>query len=668
MQSTTDPTPETPLARTQRGLVPLREGLRAWAELTGIWALAVAYPLLTASVSGIEGLTSVRADWVDVTLFVLLAVFAVPTIGLLLEVAAGLVSTALRKGIHAGLLGLTASVFVLRFLVDQGMVGRLGVLLALLAAVLIALAWSRSDFLKSMTGILAISTPVVIVVFAISSPVAAVLTPAPVEDTELNPATTPPVVMLLIDEMPIAMIEKRPGVIDAGRFPNLARLSRQSTWYQNAISPSDSTVIAAPTLLAGKVPMNSDTPPGSPDYPDNFFTVLDRSGYDVYGNEWITDLCPHDVCPRTRGLGSRLTRLLTNGWEFGRPIPLPNGRDLREAALFRDRHDPLPGQAERVDDFVEAIEVGENSALLLHVMLPHVPWVYLPDGRIMNGNSATAELLGEENDVKGQLQRMMLQAEFLDSQIGRVIRTMKQAGIWEQSLFIAVADHGATMQAGLPRRQATPENVGWVLPVPLFIKYPGQPRGKTAKRPVSSSNLMPTFYEVLGLQPDDESLDPATRSLNSDQPPLTEVDVITTLGEPFSVPTAEVARQFRRAVTHVNSLFPATSIYVGGGKGNLLGEPVAGQKSLKRLEFTSDEPDLYDDVDLAAPTLPVFITGVVSRSGLTTESSLVIAVNDQAAGTTKPWESGGTFRITAIADPNAFRNGLNEVEIYRVSR
>ncbi|MBK5232598.1 MAG: sulfatase-like hydrolase/transferase [Thermoleophilia bacterium] len=646
----------------------MREGLRAWGELTGIWALAVAYPLLTASVSGIDGLTSVRVDRFDVILFVLLVVFAVPALGFLLEFAAGLISTRLRKGLHAGLLGLATSVFVLRFAVDHGLTDWKGVALALVAAALLAAAYVRSDFLKSMAAILMISTPVVIVVFAVSGPVSALFTPDSPATAELRPTSTPPVVMLLMDELPLAAIESRPGVIDGKRFPNLVRLVRQTTWYPGALSATDSTVIAAPTLLTGTVPDDGDAPPGLPDYPDNLFNILDRAGYDVWGGEWITDICPHDVCARTRDLSSRLTRLMTNGWEYGRPIPLPEERDLVEAARFRDRHDPLPAQAKRVGEFVKAIESGDHSALVLHLMLPHVPWEYLPDGKKMNGTSITAELTGPPNEVKGQLQRMMLQAEFLDSQVGRIVKAMKSAGIWNESLFIALADHGATMQGGLPRRSATDETSGWLLPIPLFIKYPGQENGKTVHRTVTTTDLLPTVLNTLGLDTEDPSLDPSKRSLASDQPPPTDIDVVSTVEEPFTIATAEVKRRYRRAVAHVNALFPDPSLYVSGGHGDLLGEraaPAAGE--LKRLGFTNNEPAFYEEVDPGGYLLPAVVSGTVEGDGLNEQTSLAVAVNGTIAGTARPWTTDGVTEFATVVDPSYFTKGPNAIEVFRVT-
>lgn len=645
----------------------MREGLRALAELTGIWSLAVAYPLLSASVSGIDGLTSARADRLDVILFVLLVVFALPTLGLLLEILAGLIDTRLRKGLHAAFVGLIASIFVLRFLVDRGHDGWLGVGLALLAAAALALVYARFEFPKAMVGILSISTPVVLVVFAMSAPASALFTPETPTVGDLEPTTTPPVVMLLMDEFPLAVMEKEPGVINARRFPNLARLSRQTTWYKRALSNSDSTVIAAPTLLTGTVPENSETPPGSPDYPNNFFEVLDRSGYDVWGSEWITDICPHDICPRTRDRTSRLTRLLTNGWEFGRPIPVPGDKDLIEAARFRDRHDPLPSQAARVDDFVEEIESGDHTALMLHLMLPHVPWEYLPNGKKMNGLSVTTDLTGPANEVKSQVQRMLLQAEFLDAQVGRIIKTMKAAGLWNKALFIAVADHGADIEEDVPRRQATPDSAGWLLPVPLFVKYPGQATGRAVARPVATADLMPTIFDTLGLEPEDPSLDPKKRSLASDQPPVANLDVITTVGAPFTISTAETDRQFRKSVDYANTLFPSPSLYVSGGKEQLLGERASRVKGLRRLDFVNADAALYDEVDPASGVLPAFVNGTVENGGsISDRTTLAVAVNGTIGGTTRPWAADGVTRFATVVDPRYFTKGPNTVEVFQV--
>ena len=55
--------------------------------------------------------------------------------------------------------------------------------------------------------------------------------------------------------------------------------------------------------------------------------------------------------------------------------------------------------------------------------------------------------------------------------------------------------------AGENGRILNAENAGQVLPVPLFVKYPGQTNGRTDSRPASSLDIAPTIDQVTGADP-----------------------------------------------------------------------------------------------------------------------------------------------------------------------
>lgn len=643
-----------------RGLPEPRETLRIWAELAGLWSLAVAYPLLMGSVSGTEGLTSMRADRLDVIAYAVLALALVPTLATAFEVLIGLWSTRYRRITHAGLLGLMAGIFILRALVDLGLIGRKGLLLALIGSGLVAFAYLRSRFLQNMAGILTIATPVVLVAFMLSGPVSALFTPEESVRGAESPKNRPPIVMVILDELPLAALEESPDTIDRKRFPNFARLAGRSTWYSRARTESDSTVLALPALLTGMVPESAETPPGLADHPDTLFSILDNSGYDVYGSEWITDLCPHDVCPRTRGFAKRLTRLVTNGLTFERPIPLPQQKDLTLTAELRDDVDPLTPQPDRVDEFIGEIENGTSDARVFHLMSPHAPWAYLPSGKSHNGPQVLSEFVGSDEMVRQGTQRMLLQTEFVDSSIGRIMTAMKSAGIWDESLFVVVADHGGAMEPGISRRAATRENVGWILPVPLFVKYPDQETGEIVRTTVPVTDIVPTVLDRLGLESQGEG-----RPLDDDRSSPGSLQVHTTLNGDFTIGESRVRREFRRVVSYLARQFPEPSLFSTGGHANLLGKK-ASTTALEPAEATLDAPWLFEGVEPESDFLPAYVGGSLTGSESGNGGALAISLNGIIAATVRPWDRDGTEVFGTVVDPRYFRPGRNEIEVFRI--
>jgi hypothetical protein len=79
---------------------------------------------------------------------------------------------------------------------------------------------------------------------------------------------------------------------------------------------------------------------------------------------------------------------------------------------------------------------------------------------------------------------------------------LKEAGLWDDSLVVVTADHGLTFQPGIHRRgiPLSPENRDDVMAVPLFVKYPRQRHGKIDDRMASTTDIVPTIADVLGIE------------------------------------------------------------------------------------------------------------------------------------------------------------------------
>lgn len=90
---------------------------------------------------------------------------------------------------------------------------------------------------------------------------------------------------------------------------------------------------------------------------------------------------------------------------------------------------------------------------------------------------------------------------FMDQQIGRFLEFLKQKGLYENSLIIAVGDHGESLGEhgerthGYFTYQAS-------IHVPLIIRFPNNRfAGMRHNDPVSSVDLLPTITDLLGISP-----------------------------------------------------------------------------------------------------------------------------------------------------------------------
>ena len=140
---------------------------------------------------------------------------------------------------------------------------------------------------------------------------------------------------------------------------------------------------------------------------------------------------------------------------------------------------------------------------MMHILMPHYPWRYLPDGK-QYGSSLGIDGLGSDGDtwttdpwvVDQGWQRHLLQAGFTDRLLGQLVSKLKAEGIWNKALVILTADHGVSFLPGQHRRSVTPANFSDIASVPLFVKLPapGQRAGSTTatSTPPTSSRRSPT--------------------------------------------------------------------------------------------------------------------------------------------------------------------------------
>lgn len=106
--------------------------------------------------------------------------------------------------------------------------------------------------------------------------------------------------------------------------------------------------------------------------------------------------------------------------------------------------------------------------------------------------------------------------------LGKFVERMKKLGIWENSLFVVVSDHGEEFNehGSWGHGQSVYEEL---LHVPFFFRHPGSvPDGQRVAHSVSTMDLAPTALELMGAKPlanaEGRSL---VGDIYGDAPPLT---------------------------------------------------------------------------------------------------------------------------------------------------
>ena len=210
--------------------------------------------------------------------------------------------------------------------------------------------------------------------------------------------------LIIFDEFaPVALMDRRERV-NAERYPNFAAFARTSTWYRSATTVQWLSEIAVPAVMTGILPPpHKKLLPIYSDHPKSIFTLFNGS-YRVTGVESLTNLCPGSICKNEKGSSTQevtdTTGSLANDagvvylhlvlpHPYSDEIPAISdswgnfGQAEHEALARKTTHGPLLPCARNVCRFAQTFKRGGKSraSYVLHSLLPHVPYLYLPSGR-----------------------------------------------------------------------------------------------------------------------------------------------------------------------------------------------------------------------------------------------------------------------------------------------
>ncbi len=497
--------------------------------------------------------------------------------------------------------------------------------------------------------------------------------------------------MVVLDELPTVSLMRADGDIDAERYPNFARLAGDATWYRNATTVHEWTTGAVPAMLTGR------RPEGLPlflDHPDNLFTLL-GGAYDLDVFESQTHLCPPELCdPDREPLPQRVGSLLSDLSVVYGHLVLPEDLadelpsistawrdfgdgDSPEALLQEGPSQPggrpaaYTGRDAEVQKLVESLGRSDRPRLsFLHVLLPHHPWEYLPNGKIYASDLGFQPGLENEGWVGDPElaiqahQRHLLQVGYTDLALGRILDRLEETGLYDESLVIVAADHGVSFRPQGERRRIEEGNMEEIAFVPLFVKPPGQTEGGIDDRHARTIDIVPTVADILGVEVPWET---DGRSLLAAGAGDAEIVVGKSSGEIVAGDADELVERRDRVLARQVEQFgdgdDEPGLFGIGPRPDLLGDPVDGLAtgSTGGPTFTSSSRSDYDP---DSPFAPVRVHGRIV--GAPPGQDIAIAVNGRVVAVTRSFGHDGDTLVSAVTPEDAYRPGENSVRLYVV--
>ena len=613
-----------------------------------------------------------------------------------------------------------------------GLFGMVNVGISAVTAIACVAAWYRFKPVRLLLYYLSPAILLFPLFFLFASSAAEIVVPKKVDlhqESAGNGKRTD-IVFLMFDEFPLLSLLTPEMEIDGDRYPNFKRLADMSTWFRNGTTTSEITTGSLPVALSGLDPaIVSGLLPVHSNFPQSLFTLLSAT-HEITAWESATLLCPDTFCnnsaPETgsapdaepdariikRTFVSDLAVIyahIVTPRPFSNELPPVSqgwsdflaGVDesvLTESSVIKDeeglkdevrkRQRPIHRGAV-VEAFIEEIRPAEKPGVFfLHSMLPHSPWLFQPNGREAIVESKLRHFGLRPHDdplrnyahewypdsftVNQALQKALLQIQYVDVLLGKLLDSLDSQGLLDDTLLIVASDHGSSFIPGQSRRSINETTMSNIASIPLFVKFPDQKAGKLDLLPASLKDILPTVIDVLELHPS-WTLPGTSLAGEAGRKQRGEIQILDAAGrmhkfqrdvyeEHLEASVREIARTFGTGDDSNLFLFGPKPQLVGLAPRDFqLGEVAEGH-------IVSDSIEHFRHINLESTFYPMHIWG--RWVGIPDEElpkHVAVAVNGVIQSTTQTYQIPG-YRdyFSAVVPGDVFLEGRNQLQFFAI--
>ena len=674
----------------------------AYLNLAVLWTFAVAQPLFDLLKDNPEFFAARGSSGFDIVSFSVLLVVLPPAILLGIELLLGLIRPEVRQAAHIVFLGALVALIAAQAL--KKAIDASDLVLIVLSVAIgagMGVLWARAEPVRSFLNVLSPVPLVFLLLFLLSGQISELAFPSEAKARSVGGVARAPIVVVLLDELPSNTIVDEHDRIDAKRFPGFGELARSATWFRNAYTVYDSTERAQPAIMDGNLP-EKDNQPISSDHPNSIFSLFAKT-HRMNVDEEATAVCSRDICTNSIGdepYGKRMSSMAEDlGLVWLHVVSPPDiendltsvsenwgnfsGGDQTEAPsssrapALHTRANLNRGRSARFQEWMQRIVRGRRPALnFKHTLMPHVPWQYLPSGRLYRRqpNDAIPGLSTQSYEDQGQLdvllQRHFLQTGFADYELQQLWKRLKSERLWDESLIVVASDHGVAFPHARERRRLNRQTAREIAPIPLLIKAPNQRKAKIDNAWVETIDILPTIFDILNLDPRVKMDGKSAYSDTVKKRDTLRFEIRNTF-QILKIPAATFAREREQIIERNHRLFGSGAdgpgrIYEIGPHPELIGQPAsaAGPK----LDVDLAYADEYTHVDPASGYVPVHVVGSVNGPDRHPRD-IAVAVNGtiRAVGNTFTLAVGDAGELVSVMVPeSAFHKGRNRVEVLQV--
>jgi len=289
------------------------------------------------------------------------------------------------------------------------------------------------------------------------------------------------------------------------RTPNLDRLSEESLNFTTAVSGCPVCSPARASLITGRYPLTHGIFLNDLYLNRDAVSIADaynRAGYETaYIGKWHLD---------GHGRSSFIPRERRQGFKFWKVMEC--NHNYNNAYYYADKNVRLgwegyepEAQTREARRYIREHADGAPFVLFLSWGPPHNPYdtaperykrLYRADDLILRPNVPEEHHGAARRDLAGYYAHISA----LDALVGDIIRTLRECGLEENTIFVFTSDHGDMLGShGLYRKQHPFDES---ILVPFLLRYPALfgREGRSISVPINTPDIMPTLLGLCGVE------------------------------------------------------------------------------------------------------------------------------------------------------------------------
>lgn len=286
--------------------------------------------------------------------------------------------------------------------------------------------------------------------------------------------------------------------------PHLDKLAKESVSFARAVAGIPVCCPSRACLMTGQYPLThgifvNDVPLG--DTGVSMAEAFKAGGYDTaYIGKWHLD---------GRGRSAFIPKERRKGFDFWRVMECTHR--YHSSYYYGDEPVKLlwPGydaeeQTRCAQEYIRSRQGGRPFLLVLSFGPPHDPYdtapeamrrLYDPSGLTLRPNVPKELEERSRRDLAGYYAHVTA----IDACVGRLLETLREEGLEENTIFVYTSDHGDMLGSqGLQRKQKPYDES---ILVPFLLRYPRMfgSEGRVVRTPINTPDILPTLLGLSGL-------------------------------------------------------------------------------------------------------------------------------------------------------------------------